>query len=189
MKPALTRWAFLCGCARLVPLPFVDDWLERRFTRALFQAIAESHGVALSDEALAALTEDRSSLALGCLTLLVVWPLKKLFRTVLYFLTVKDFLDAVTRAAHRATLVDIAFAEGLLPGHAAGVRDTMDTLLDRVRHSPVTRPLYRQERPDLPFPPASDGVTRFVHWLQRHGGGGVLVPQFHARLDTLRSGG
>lgn len=188
MKAELAPWALLCGLTALVPVPFVDAWLERRFTAAMFRRVAETHGQPLPDDAARVLTEDRSSVALGCLYVVVVWPLKKLFRTVFYFLTVKDVLDGITRAAHRATFVDVAYAEGLLPGHASDVRGVMDGLLDKVRHSPVTRPLYRQERPALPFPPAPGFAARVVHALQRQGGGGLLLAQFHERLAALRSG-
>lgn len=188
MNPSLAGTAWACGLAMLIPLPWVDEYVERRLTRSMYRALAEAHGVALPEAALDTLTEDRGNVAIGCLLAIVKWPLKKLFRTVVYVLTVKDVIDGATRAAHRATLVDIALAEGLLPGHAEGVRTVMDELLGKIRISPVTRPLWRQERPALLVPDDAPAQARALHWLQRHGGGGVLLPLFHERLAALRSG-
>ncbi len=188
MNPTHFQWAFLCGCTAFIPIPFLDEYVERRVTRALLRKVAADRGAVIHEQALLVLTEDRSSVALGCLYTMVVWPLKKLFRTVFYFLTVKDVIDGTTLAAHRAMLVDIALAEGVLPGDAAAVRKVMDELLDKVRYSPVTRPLYRQERPELPGEPGQGFVAGLVRTLQRQGGGGLLVPLFHERLARLRAG-
>lgn len=181
MNPLFARSAFFAGLTALIPVPFFDEYVERRVTRDLFARIAEHRGTPLDDATLRTLTEDRSSLAMGCLTLVIVWPLKKLFRTIVYVLTVKDVFDGVTRTAHRATLFEHALDRGLLPEHAEDVRVAMDDLLGKLRYSPVSRVAWRQERPDVTWS-AGDGMGRAVHWLQRHGGGGLLVSMFEERL-------
>lgn len=173
-----------CGLAMLIPLPLVDEYVVRRLTRRMFAEQARERGVEVPDEALHLLTEDRSSLVSGCLVALVVWPLKKLFRTVLYFLTVKDVLDAATVAAHRATMFGIALDAGVLPAHASEVRALMDTVLARYRTSPVSRSLWLQERPAIELPPVA-GPGRVLRWLQKHGAGGLLVPEFRSRLPEV----
>lgn len=174
----------LCGLAMLIPLPWVDEYVERRVTRQLYQRVASRRGVTLGDEPLDLLVEDRSNLAVAVGLAVLKWPFKKLFKTVFYFLTLKDALDAVARAAHRATLLDEALERGLLPDRARDVRAWMDHALSRVRTSPVTRPLYRQARPPLPLPEPEDPIARAVRWLQRHGGGAVVLETFRARLGA-----
>lgn len=174
----------LCGLAMLIPLPWVDEYVERRVTRRLYQRVASQRGVSLGDEQLDVLVEDRSSLAVAVGVAVLKWPFKKLFKTVFYFLTVKDALDALARAAHRATLLDEALERGLLPDRARDVRASMDHALGRVRTSPVTRPLYLQERPPLPLPEPEDPTARAVRWLQRHGGGAVVLETFRVRIGS-----
>lgn len=184
MSPSTARLAMACGLAMLIPLPLLDEYVARRLTRQMFAEQARERGVDLPEEALHLLTEDRSSLVSGCLVALVVWPLKKLFRTVLYFLTVKDVLDGATVAAHRATMFAIALDAGVLPAHASEVRALMDTVLSRVRVSPVSRSLWLQDRPALDLDPTT-GLGRALRWLQKHGGGGLLVPEFRSRLPEV----
>ena len=186
MSPETAHRALLCGLTMLIPLPWLDEYVERRVTRHLLHGLAEARATPLSPEVLHVLTEDRSSLMLGCLYAVVLWPVKKLFRTVFYFLTVKDVFDAIARAAHRAALVELALARGLLPDHAAEVRTVMDTLLARHRVSPVTRTLWRQERPALAELDTTDPAVRLVRWLQRHGGGEVLLQEFQSRTAEWR---
>lgn len=185
MTRETTPLVVLCGAAMLIPLPWVDGWVERRVTRRLLQEVARERGVTLADEHLDVLVGDRSSLVLGVVQAVVVWPLKKLFKTVLYFLTVKDVLDGVARAAHRVTLVDDALARGLLPARVEEVRRAMDHALERVMVSPVVRPLYGHDRPELPTSLPEDPTARAVRWLQRQGGGAVVLETYRRRLATL----
>ena len=181
MSPQTAHHALLCGLAMLIPLPWVDEYVERRITRALLRNVAVARATPVSEDVLHTLTEDRSNLVVGCLVAAIVWPIKKLFRTVFYFFTMKDFVDTVARAAHRATLFELALDRGLLPGRAEEVRSLMDTLLRQHRVSPVTRTLWRHDRPDLVAIEGTDPAVRAVRWLQRHGGGGVLIDEFQSR--------
>lgn len=180
--------AWLCGLAMLIPLPFLDSYVERRLTMRLLARLAVHHGRSLPDSELRILTEDRGSLVWGCMGTLVIWPIKKLFRTVLYFLTVKDVLDSVTLAAHRATLVDRALVQGMLPGRATEVRDGMDATLGRTRHSPIGRWVLREPRPALGWDRPTERIGRVVHSLQRHGGGAIIVEAFDGHLERTMRG-
>ena len=174
-------FALLVGLTALVPVPLLDGWLARRAQRAMFAAIAEGRGAQLGPAALDALTEDRDSLLVGCLWMAVVWPIKKLFRTILYFLTLKDVVDGAAEAALRAAMLDAALHRAA--ADARGVRDVMDATLTRWYHSPVNRILLRGERPAAAWV-ASGGVSGVVGWLFRHAGGGVIVPDFTQRLES-----
>lgn len=177
--------ALLCGVCMLIPLPWLDEYVERRVTRRIYAAIAAQRGLELDEGTLDVLTEDRSSSALGCLFAAIRWPLKKLFRTVLYFLTVKDVVDAVTRAAHRATLVEEAMERGLLPFHAKEVRDAMERVFLKYRVSPVSRSIWLQERPAHALSAEAGFEVRFVRWLQKHGAAGVFMPEYRAELEKI----
>jgi hypothetical protein len=179
------RLAFVCGLCALIPLPWVDEYAERRTRRHMYEKVAAARGVELDAATLDTLTEDRSSLLVGCLVGVVRWPLKKLFRTVFYFLTVKDVIDGVAHAGLCAAMVDRAMAKGLLPGRAAQVRADIDLTLERHRWSPVSRFLTAGERPEGAWIGGSDdSLAKMVAWLYRHAGGAMIVRHFEGRLET-----
>ncbi len=173
----------LAGLTPLIPLPLLDDYAERQVLRGIYRRMAQAHAVALTDEALELLVEDRSSTLLGCMALAIKWPLKKLFRTVLYFLTIKDVVDAVARNSHRVAIMKQAFADGHLPERVAEVRAAMDAVLDRTDYSPVTRFLLRRERSiseawQQPVGPLPITIA-FVH---RHGGGDLVLRSYRKKI-------
>lgn len=185
MNPEIPRYALFCGLCALIPLPWIDQVLERRARRRLYTMVAEGRGATLDEASLHVLTEDRSSMVLGCLVVAFLWPLKKLFRTFLYVLTLKDVVDGVALAAHRAKMIDLALARGLLPARASEVRGEIDAVLSRWRWSPVSRVLMGHERPVAEWLPVEDGLTGVVGALHRHGGGALVLADFTARLEKL----
>lgn len=186
MSPKIAHYAVAAGLCAFVPIPLLDAWLERKATRAMFAAIAEDAGRPLDAETLDKLVEDRSSLLLGCLGMMVVWPIKKLFRTVLYFLTLKDVVDGIAAAALRGAMVHRALTSGALDTTGpAGTRSAMDTTLDRWTHSPVSRFVFRGERPPAEWL-VREEAGALVDALYRHAGGGPILADFEQRLAQLR---
>jgi len=78
---------------QFVPLPFVDDWLIARRRRKLVQHILESRGIRFEDKVPAILSDwvNRSMLnRVGSFSRgLITKPLRKVFRTVFFWLTVR----------------------------------------------------------------------------------------------------
>lgn len=170
-----TAWLILAGLALMVPVPFLDDYLSRRALRRALQHDAHPHAP-LAPETLAVLTEDRESMMLGCLRTAVFWPIKKLFKTVLWFLTVKDVLDRIAWSAQVLENARVARERGWLPEHAHVVRESTDATLKKFRWSPVTRTILRYDRPALPEGNKSPGGV--VALLRRHAGGALLDHAF-----------
>lgn len=176
----VTHYALLAGLTALVPLPYLDAWLERRAHRAMYRAILEDAGHPFDHAALDTLTEDRSSLLVGCLGVAFIWPIKKLFRTFFYFLTIKDLIDGTAEATLRAAMVRVALAR--LPTGARAVRDAMEHTLDRHQYSPVSRWFFRGHRPVTEWVANGGRVDRFVGWVYQKAGGGVILTVFVQRL-------
>lgn len=105
-------YAVLGGLCPLSPLPFIDDivikLLHKRMVRSLF-ALSE---LRLTDPQMAALIERKSSFLLGCLTAVFLYPIKKIFRKVFYFLAVKDCVDVASELLHHGLLLQFAIDEG-----------------------------------------------------------------------------
>src|SRR5437763_14965254 len=84
---SLVAHAVLAGLTPLIPVPVVDDLAKNYFRRRLVRRLAAAHGRGLSGEELSALTKERGrGCVRGCLTAVVVYPLKAVFRKVFYFL-------------------------------------------------------------------------------------------------------
>ncbi len=180
-SPRIAHCALAAGLTAFVPIPFLDEWLQRRAHRAMYAAIAAEAGQPLDEPALDLLTEDRSSLLIGCLGVAVFWPIKKLFRTLLYFLTVKDVVDGAAEATLRAAMVRAALSR--LPHDARAIRAEMEVSLARAQYSPLSRAFFRGARPAAPWVADADGTDRSLAWLYQKAGGGVILADFLHRLE------
>ncbi len=135
--------ATLAGLAILIPIPLVDLLFEWLFKRRMPQAIARRNGRILSTETIRQL--NRSSFnCLGCLLwpLELVWLLlKRTYRTILYFLTIKEATDKLSYYWHRAFLLDFMMKRGDLSGpeESALAAQALHQVLDNLTTSPLTQ--------------------------------------------------
>lgn len=115
-KSTIVTYSVLVGLSPLVPVPFVDDWLKNYFRRRMVRSLAASHGQMFSDETVSLLADEAGGggCVLGCLTMLVFYPLKKLFRKVFYFLEWKRAVDLTSHTYHFGYLLNFALREGYL---------------------------------------------------------------------------
>ena len=185
VQQAMARQVALLGLVPLVPLPFLDDYVRSRVLRAGFVALGEAGGAPIDAPAARVLSEDRSSMLRGCLYAAVVWPLRKLFRTVLVVLLLKDILDEMTLGAIRFEMGRIAVDRGLLPAAAPAVRDQMEASLERHRASPVSRLLLGLARPPVDWPRGLGVLVSLAGRLLWAGGGGAVLEQYSAALARL----
>ncbi len=186
LKPKVRDHVIASALCVFIPLPILDDIAARQCMSAAVRALATHHAIELPKAAVHALTEDRRHVLVGCLLAVVWWPIKKLFRTFFFFLTVKDVIDTLAVVSHRLDLIDAAMAARLLPDHAVKVRVEIDAVLARHRTSPVMRALFGYERPDLPHPTPEDALGRALHHNARFGGGALVRADFLTRMDTFK---
>ncbi len=184
MNARVVPLAVLCGLCVLIPLPLLDGWVERRITRNIYAGVAKDHGMEIEPGALHVLTQDRSSILMGCLYSVFIWPIKKLFSTIFFLLVVKQVIDGVANALHRAEMIRHALAEGLLPPgegqavEAERVRTAMDTVFATVSTSPVGRGFRRQPAPPHVDPAGKDPLVRVAVSVHRFGGGRFVTEKF-----------
>jgi hypothetical protein len=134
--------ATFAGLSILIPVPLVDVFFEQLFRRRMPRAIAAHRGCTLHPETIRQLNRGSWGWA-GCLLLpvrLVLLFLKRLFRTVFYFLTIKESTDLLSEYWHRAYLID----HGVRAGHLDDPRRrglavaAIKAVLDDVATSPLT---------------------------------------------------
>jgi hypothetical protein len=147
-KSAITEfdWAIyvdatLAGISILIPVPLVDVFFEWFFKRRMPAAIAKRNGRTFSRTTRSYLNAEPFSLV-GCL----FWPvslllllLKRIYRTILYFLTVKEASDKLSLYWHRAFLIDLMIRRGDLdnPESAKVAALAMHDILSKITTSPL----------------------------------------------------
>lgn len=128
----LTRYAVLVALTELVPVPLLDRGLENVLRRRLVRALLARHGVTLDDAAIRMLADEPGGGCLGCLAAIVLWPIKKLLKSVVFVFQAKAMADKVSDVVHRSLLLEEALESGWLPGDAENVRAAMDRSLEKV---------------------------------------------------------
>ncbi|HEV3471481.1 MAG TPA: hypothetical protein VG148_19295 [Pyrinomonadaceae bacterium] len=105
----LVTYAVLTGLTPLIPVPVLDDVVKGYFRRRLVRAQAAARGRALADAGVTALADERGGGCLrGCAVQALVYPLKKVFRKVFYFLEWKRAVDVTSQTYHFGYLVGYA---------------------------------------------------------------------------------
>jgi hypothetical protein len=143
-SPALLRDAVLVGLTPLIPLPFVDDLARVALRRRLVRGVAELERVALDPAVVEALAGEPSGGCLGTLPRLLLYPIKKIFRKIFFFLEVKRAMDLVSTSWHYGWLLQVALRTGHLgndPGRAGVVRAEIERLLEEASVQPLERAL------------------------------------------------
>jgi hypothetical protein len=115
----LVTYSLLSAMAAAIPIPFVDEHLLRRTRRRLAREMAGQATVTLHEIEIDHLSgtgpSSLSSCLLGCIIgqsfKVVVKLVRRVFRSVLIFLTVKDAVDAFSKTFHEGFLLHRA-----LPG-------------------------------------------------------------------------
>jgi hypothetical protein len=140
----LVTYAVLVGLTPLVPLPLLDDIAQRYLERRLAEKLASAHGLALQPAEVSALAiappSTRGAL-FGCLTTLVLYPIKKIFRKVFFFLEIKRTVDLVTGVYAGGYVLDQVLEAGLCAPQgkksAAEVRAAVDRAIATVGTTPI----------------------------------------------------
>lgn len=141
-KSAIITYSVLAGLSPLVPVPFVDDWLINYFRRRLVKSLAASHGQEFTSEAISILADDRDNKGclLGCLSMVIFYPLKKIFRKVFYFLEWKRAVDLTSHTYHYGYLLNYALRDGFLNSDTKAL-DAIRTSLDDVCNDTPIKPV------------------------------------------------
>jgi hypothetical protein len=142
----------LASLTVFIPVPLLDTVVETWLRRRLVLGLASRRGVVMEDDAVKALADPPSAGCRGCAIALVLWPIKKLFKSALAFLLVKDMADISADMLHRGLLYQEAFDRGWLPGDTAKVRAAIDRTVERFHVKPVERAIWgRFRHEDTPW--------------------------------------
>lgn len=136
--------ATFAGLSVLVPIPLLDVAFEHLFRRRMPGVIGKRNGRSLPKETI----RELNRLPPGCLQTCLGWPiliiltfLKSLYRTIFYFLTLKDASDNLSLYWHRAFLLDYIIRAGYV-GDIATVplaAEALRQILDEITISPLSQ--------------------------------------------------
>ncbi len=126
--------AVLTGLTPLIPIPIVDDVAYTQLMRQMTARLAASCEIELSELEIATLSDARGGSCLpGCLGTIIVYPLRKLFRKIFFFLEWKRAVDTVSRTYYHGYLLDVALREGYLKSRKSEeLRAAVDRVLLRL---------------------------------------------------------
>lgn len=157
LPPATRRtillYSVLCGLCPLIPLPLLDDWAQALLARRMARALLTEAGLPAPRAALLHLTRERAGCGPGFLLAPVLWPIRKLLRKVLFFLSFKACVDVAVAWLHRGWLLGRVLqrrelhAAALVP--ASGVWPVvlaMEEALQGTRKKPITAIVRRTFR-------------------------------------------
>jgi hypothetical protein len=145
--------ATFAGLAILIPVPLVDVAFEQFFRRRMPRVIARQNGLQLSPRIQIELNRGRFSCLQSCLmapVLLTLLLLKRIFRTILYFLTIKESSDLLSLYWHRAFLLDYMCKAGYLQNEETAV--IAAEALRKILETITTSPLHQLARPVIGLP-------------------------------------
>ncbi len=141
-KPEIVQYAVLVALTPLVPVPFLDDIVKNYLQRKMVRKLGESYQYNFSEAEIKVLADEESGGCLkGCLSMIIMYPFKKIFRKVFFFLEWKRAIDLASYTLHHGILIDYAMSEGwCAPASlksAAEVRAAVDTVLREVNTKPL----------------------------------------------------
>jgi len=131
-RQQLATYAAIAAFTGLVPVPLLDTWLGNRVRRTLFRKMLLTRGATVPDAELAAFADTPSGGCLGVFLTVLIWPLKKLLRTVFFVWEMKVAADAASDVFHRALLLEEALEKGWAPGELSRIRIAIDATLKQV---------------------------------------------------------
>jgi hypothetical protein len=115
----MSFWSVASGLGAMVPVPFLDDHLVRLARRRMVAELARERGIVLSLAELHHLSGTERRTGFGCLVAVLLGAtfkiavkiLRRVFRTLLFWLAVKDASDAASRTFHEGFLLSLGIAE------------------------------------------------------------------------------
>jgi hypothetical protein len=137
----LGRYALLIALTVLIPIPLLDRGLEKYLRRRMVRHIAKRHDAELTPEALAIVADPPGGGCMGCLWSIVLWPFKKILKTMMVVFQVKTIADMASEVLHRGLMLEEAFESGWLPREPEKVRLAMDQALEKIDTRLVERAL------------------------------------------------
>lgn len=137
--PLVARYALLVSLTHLIPVPLLDAWIANTLRARLTRLQLDAHDWRPPGREVRLIGGATAGGCLGILWSLILWPIKKALRLMLWFLLVKSMVDTFSDVVARAVLVDEALQAGLLPGDSVEARAAIQRASRGVSVKPIER--------------------------------------------------
>jgi len=108
----LDQYSVLSGLCPLIPVPFLDDLVEHFVTRRMVTQMFADHELSPSSKQIATLTRNRHGCSIGCLFAIAVYPIKKVFKKILFIFAIRSSINVASVWFHRGYLIAVALRDG-----------------------------------------------------------------------------
>lgn len=161
----LASYALLTGLTPLIPIPFVDDYVQERLMRQLVTQIVTARGVTVPPADIAALAAEPA--AAGALRRIagsvVLYPVKKVLRKTFLVLEGKRAVDLAAKTYAVGWLIDTAIRWKAYPAHrsltATVVRVAAENACKKLNTSPIEHAIRKV------YDESKAGISRAVDAL------------------------
>ena len=109
---SIVTYSVLGGLCPLIPVPFMDDVILGFIKKRQVATLCKSYGISPTDEAIKALTKEPSGCVSGCLFTAITYPVRKILKKVLFFLSIKSCVDVTSTMLHRGYLLNHCLQAG-----------------------------------------------------------------------------
>lgn len=176
IKKLVAAHSVLVGITPIIPIPLLDDLVKTYFQRRMVRKIAAEYGVSLDNKAVPILADDASNGCIkGCLSMIFIYPFKKIFRKIFFFLEWKRAISTVSSSYHQGILLSMAFEDQVYANtaniDAQKVREAMDATCKEVGVDPINRAVR------YTFEQSKDNLKKLARLLQRN------LPKFSGQPD------
>ena len=96
----IVRHSLLAGFCPLIPLPFIDDYVIGKLHERMSRELFEDHGMTLSHTGAKILRDTPSSLLRSALMSMMLFPIKKLLKKIVFVLAIKGCVDVAAAIFH-----------------------------------------------------------------------------------------
>ena len=112
VQRTLVQYSVLAGLCPLIPLPFIDDLVQRFVTRRMVTQMFTDHGLAPTDKQIGPLIRNRMGCSMGCVLAIVLYPIKKIFKKILFVFAIGSSINVSSVWFHRGYLIAAALRDG-----------------------------------------------------------------------------
>jgi uncharacterized protein (DUF697 family) len=147
---SIVTYSVLGGLCPLIPVPFIDDIILGFIQRRAVETLCTLHGFQPTSSQTKALSRESGGCPLGCLWAVFIYPLKKILKKVLYFLSIKGCVDVASTMLHRGYLLHHCLTVGIVSkekasdqAHLVRVQDAILAACTEVDPRPINQVLKR----------------------------------------------
>ena len=104
-RNTILKHAVVAGACQLIPLPFVDDFIMGQVHERMNIALFREHGFELNEQGQDILRETESRWLSSMLTSVIMFPVKKILKKVLFVFSIKAVADVTSSTFHDGWMV------------------------------------------------------------------------------------